>query len=202
MIVAVVPMLMTGPDEKALDEGDLDMTTGKSESDLSFEIMALIFRVRDLITPRMNILKEVGVKPGQRVLDYGCGPGGYIAPLAELVGAEGEIIVLDIHPAAIRKVQRLVKRLGLVNVRTVQSDCATGLPDASVDVALLYDIFHNLRAPDQVLRELHRVLKPDGVLSFSDHHLQEDNILTQVTAGGRFALADRGAKTYTLSKVG
>jgi len=178
------------------------MATGKPESNLSFEIMSLIFRVRDLITPRMNILKEIGVKPGQRVLDYGCGPGGYIAPLAELVGVEGEIIALDIHPAAIRKVQRLSKRLGLINVRTVQSDCATGLPDATVDVALLYDIFHDLRAPDQVLRELHRVLKPDGVLSFSDHHLQEDDILTQVTAGGRFTLVDRGAKTYTLSKAG
>lgn len=61
----------------------------------------------------------------------------------------------------------------LANVETIHSDCKTGLPDNSVDAVLLYDTFHDLSDPDGVLEELHRVLKPDGILSFSDHHMKK-----------------------------
>ena len=58
-------------------------------------------------------------------------------------------------------------------MKVILSDCSTGLPDDSVDVVLLYDTFHGLARPADVLRELHRVLKTDGVLSFHDHHMKE-----------------------------
>ena len=63
-----------------------------------FKLMALIFRVRDFFQPRMDVLKEVGIEPGFCILDYGCGSGSYIVPLAELIGTSGEIYALDIHP--------------------------------------------------------------------------------------------------------
>jgi hypothetical protein len=50
----------------------------KSLSDKRFRLMALEFGIRDLLRPRIVILKEVGIKPGDSVLDYRCGPGGYI----------------------------------------------------------------------------------------------------------------------------
>jgi ubiquinone/menaquinone biosynthesis C-methylase UbiE len=99
----------------------------------------------------MNILKEVGIKPGFQVLDYGCGPGSYIIPLAELVGESGKVYALDIHPLAIRKVQDIASKKRLANVETILSDCQTGLPDNSLDVVLLYDVFHHLSDPDGVL---------------------------------------------------
>lgn len=55
----------------------------------------------------MDILKEVDTKPGHAVLDYGCGSGSYIVPLAELVGKEGAIYALDINPAAIQIVKKI-----------------------------------------------------------------------------------------------
>jgi len=85
-------------------------------------------------------------------------------------------------------------------VETIQSDRATGLPDASVDVVLLYDIFHLLDDPDGVLRELYRVLKPNGTLSISDHHMKEDGIVSGVTSGGLFELTNKGKKTYGFAK--
>ncbi|MCK4241915.1 MAG: methyltransferase domain-containing protein, partial [Dehalococcoidia bacterium] len=60
--------------------------------------MSLTYKFRDLRLPRMDILKEVGIEPGFHVLDYGCGPGSYTIPLAELVGESGKIYALDIHP--------------------------------------------------------------------------------------------------------
>jgi ubiquinone/menaquinone biosynthesis C-methylase UbiE len=148
----------------------------------------------------MNILKEVGIKPGFHVLDYGCGPGCYIIPLAELVGKSGKIYALDIHPLAIQKVQNVTSKKQLTNVKTICSDCKTGLPDNSIDVVLLYDTFHALSDPNGVLKELNRVLKPNGILSFSDHHMKEDEIVSKVTNSALFRLSRRGKKTYNFLK--
>jgi len=52
-----------------------------------------------------------------------------------------------------------------------------------------------------VLEELHRVLKPEGILSFSDHHMKESEILSRLTSGGLFRLWKKGKKTYSFLKV-
>jgi ubiquinone/menaquinone biosynthesis C-methylase UbiE len=172
----------------------------KPISNFDFQFMSVGYKIRDFFLPRMDILKEVGIKPGFHVLDYGCGPGSYIIPLTELVGESGKVYALDIHPLAIRKVQRIASKKQLSNVETILSDCQTGLPDNNLDVVLLYDAFHHLGDPDVVLRELHRVLRPDGILSFSDHHLKENEIVSGVTNGGLFRLSRKGQRAYTFVK--
>lgn len=167
---------------------------------LPCSIMSALFKVRDTILPRSKVLSEVGIEPGFTVLDYGCGPGGYIQPALDLVGPSGKYYALDRDPQAVRRVDKLSVSKGLTNVETIQSDRATGLPDASVDVVLLYDIFHMLDDPDGVLRELYRVLKPNGTLSISDHHMKEDGIVSGVTSGGLFELMNKGKKTYGFAK--
>ena len=172
----------------------------KPMSNFDFKFMSLGYKFRDFFLPRMNILKEVGIKPGFHVLDYGCGPGSYIISLAELVGESGKVYALDIHPLAIQKVQDIASKKQLANVETILSDCQTGLPDNSLDAVLLYDAFHHLSDPDGVLKELHRVLKPDRILSFSDHHMKENEIVSQVTNNQFFRLSRKGKRTYIFSK--
>jgi ubiquinone/menaquinone biosynthesis C-methylase UbiE len=172
----------------------------KPEPDLHFRAMSLTYKLRDFFLPRKNILGEVGIRQGFHVLDYGCGPGSYIVAAAELVGKSGEIYALDIHPVAIQMVQKIASKRQLTNVKTILSDCKTGLPNSSMDVVLLYDTFHNLGDPDGVLEELHRVLKPDGILSFSDHHMKENAILYQVTHRGLFKLHKKCKKTFSFLK--
>ena len=168
---------------------------------VGFKLMTLVFRVRDILRPRMKLLKEARIEPGFCILDYGCGPGSYIPPLAKLVGTSGKIYALDIHPLAIKKVKKIVAQRAIVNIETIESDCNTGLPKNHIDVALLYDTFHNLSQPDDVLCELHRVLKSDGTLSFSDHHMNEKDIITRVTETNFFKLLTKGKKTYNFSKI-
>lgn len=168
-------------------------------SDLAFNGMSLLFKVRDFILPCRQILEEAGLEPGDRVLDYGCGPGAYIPDAAEMVGRAGKVYALDIHPLAIKRAETIARKRGLSNVETIQSDCRTGLPDASLDVVLLYDVFHALNDPRAVLAELHRVLKPNGTLSFSDHHMREKDIFAGMTDGGLFVLVDKGEHTHTLA---
>jgi ubiquinone/menaquinone biosynthesis C-methylase UbiE len=174
---------------------------GRSLGDITFNGMAALFTLRDTLIPRDKVMSEVGIEQGFAVLDYGCGPGGYVLPTMDLVGPSGKYYALDRNPLAIRKVERLAASKGLANVETIQSDCATGLPDASVDIVLLYDIFHMLEDADGVLRELWRVLKPDGTLSVSDHHLKEDAIVSGMTSGGLFRMTSKGKKTCSFAKA-
>jgi ubiquinone/menaquinone biosynthesis C-methylase UbiE len=174
----------------------------KPKPNWDFKLMSLTYKFRDFFLPRMNILKEVGIKPGFHVLDYGCGPGSYIIPLAELVSKSGKIYALDIHPVAIQMVQNIASKRQLANVETICSDCKTGLPDNSLDVVLLYDTFHDLSDPNGVLEELHRVLKPNRILSFSDHHMKENEIVSKVTNEGLFRLSRKGKRTCSFSKEG
>lgn len=171
----------------------------RPQPNFDFRLMSLAFKVRDFIRPRMNILKETGIKAGFHVLDYGCGPGSYIVPLADLVGKSGRIYALDVHPFAIETVQRLASRKRLTTIQTILSECQTGLASNSIDVALLYDILHDLDNRDRVLKELHRILKPKGILSVSDHHLKQDEIMSRVTSRGLFKLSAEGKRTYSFS---
>jgi ubiquinone/menaquinone biosynthesis C-methylase UbiE len=172
----------------------------KPMSSFDFQFMSVGYKIRDFFLPRKNILKEVGIKPGFHVLDYGCGPGSYIVPLTELVGESGKIYALDIHPLAIQKVKDIASKKQLTNVKAIPSDCQTGLPDNTLDAILLYDAFHHLSDPDAVLRELHRVLKWDGILSFSDHRMKENEIVSAVTDSGLFSLSRKGWRNYSFLK--
>ncbi|MFC1913731.1 class I SAM-dependent methyltransferase [Chloroflexota bacterium] len=172
----------------------------KSVSALDFRLMSLWFKFRDSLFPRKHILQEVDIKPGDKVLDYGCGPGSYTIVVAQSVGESGRVYALDINPLAVQSVQNIVAKRKLTNVETIHSDCATGLPDESMDVVLLYDILHDLTEPEAVLAELHRVLKKEGILSCNDHHLKEE-IPDRITGKGLFKMVKRGEKVYNFTKT-
>lgn len=173
----------------------------KRQSGLSFRVMSLMFRVRDLVRPRKDILIDAVIGTGAHVLDFGCGPGGYILPLARLVGPSGRIHALDINPAAIEAVKGIIAKHSLANVETILSDGPTGLPDASLDFVLAYDVFHHLSQPERVQAEWRRVLNPAGILSVTDHHLEESEIIAGVTASGYFKLSRKGKKVFNFSSV-
>ena len=175
---------------------------GKSDSRLEFQLMRFCFKIRDLLLPRIDVLNEVGIEPARTVLDYGCGSGSYLLPLSTLIGASGRIFALDINSLAIQAVAATAAKNGLKNVETIHSNCATGLPDQSVDFVLLYDTYHDLDNPEEVLQEIHRILKPEGILSFSDHHMKDDDIREQMTRLKLFKLLRKHKKTYSLSKSG
>ncbi len=167
---------------------------------LMFLGMSFVFKLRDYFRPRERILEEVEIEPGHHVLDFGCGSGSYTKIAAKCVGANGRVYALDIHPLAAKKIQKIASQLGLTNIETICSGCATGLPDETIDVVLLYDIFHMLNEPEAVLAELHRVMKSGGLLSCSDHHMKEQNLIEGITTAGLFELSSRGRHTLKFVK--
>jgi len=167
-----------------------------------FRVFALYSAIRDFFNPPRNWVAEAGVRPGDAVLDFGCGRGGFAAAAARAVGPTGKVYALDVNPLAVASVRKKAGKKGRGPVETVLSDGATGLPDGSVDVVLLYDVFHELDAPAAVLAELARILKPAGKLSFSDHHLDGEEAVAAVQAGGIFEFAEEHEHTRTFAKRG
>jgi ubiquinone/menaquinone biosynthesis C-methylase UbiE len=167
---------------------------------MAFGVAVLYFRLREILTPPARVIREAGILEGGRVLDYGCGLGSHALAAAELVGPTGQVFAADVDPLAVERVRAVAAKRQVRNIKTILTDCDTGLEGSSLDVVLFYDTLHVLADPAKVLRELHRVLRPGGTLSFSDHHLDEQEVLARVPAGGLFALAARGLKTYTFRK--
>ena len=171
-------------------------------SNFHFRLMSFLFNIRDLLQPRKKILEELRIKSGYHILDYGTGSGSYTLVAARLVGENGKVFALDIHPLSIKMINDKATKNGFKNIRTILSDCATGLSGNSMDLVFLHDIYHDLTEPGKVLEEIARVLKPDGILSFNDHHIKEENeIVSEVTGKGSFKLSRKGERVYNFLKI-
>ncbi|MFP4465443.1 MAG: class I SAM-dependent methyltransferase [Candidatus Goldiibacteriota bacterium] len=164
-----------------------------------FMVKAVFFGVRDIFSPPKKTLKEAALDKGMSVLDFGAGTGSFAAAAAGIVGSGGKVYALDSDPEAAAFIKK--RTAGKPNVFVIESSCAAGLPDSSVDRVLLYDVFHLLENKRQVLDEIYRVMKPDGRFSFSDHHMNDGEIRKAVLAGNLFDFFERGKKTYTFKKI-
>jgi ubiquinone/menaquinone biosynthesis C-methylase UbiE len=153
-----------------------------------FRLMSLEYRLTSKANSVVRELEEAGVQPGMTVLDFGCGPGRYTLPAARMVGSKGTIYAVDVHPLALKAVEKKAKKEGLNNVQLIHSDCATGLASQSVDVVLLYDALHDVADKEAVLTELYRVLKPIGRISYKDHTLNGEPALSLMHSKGFFPI--------------
>ena len=164
--------------------------------------MSWMLALRDLLSPPEEIISEVDIQPGFRVLDYGCGTGSFTFEAAHRAGPEGKVYALDIHLVALEKVQKGALKRGLANIETFLTSCIIEVEPASIDVVLFYYVLHWLTDPDCVLREMHRILKEGGILSFRDPYMKEGEILSTVTEKDRFRLAGKGMRTYRFIAAG
>jgi len=164
------------------------MEKERQQSHLSFRLMSMEFLIRDRLRPPVKILQDAGLRPGQAILDFGCGPGGFSLAAAQIVGPAGRVYALDIHPLAIRSVERAAVRRSVQNLIAVEGS-ADRFAEDTFDVVLLYDVLHDLPDGAAVLTEISRILKPNGFLSVRDHHLKEQALQEAVTSGGLFRSA-------------
>jgi ubiquinone/menaquinone biosynthesis C-methylase UbiE len=169
-------------------------------SNLAFRLMGLVFCVRDWLRPPEGILREAGVRPGMTVLDFGCGPGGFSVAAARMVGGSGTVYALDMHPLAVKCVENAASNQGLANIQAAHADNIRGLPNGSMDLVLCYDVLHELRDPSRILSEIARILKPKGILSVSDHHLKERELVATMEIAEQFRLYSRTQRTFEFRK--
>ena len=123
--------------------------------------------IRRNAVPRL--LDRVGIRPGERVLELGPGPGAFTVEAARRAGPQGRLIAVDIQPAMIAQVEERVRRAGLTGsgaARAVETHVASAhslpLPAASIDRAFLISVERD-SDPDRALAGLLRA-GGDGVV--------------------------------------
>lgn len=130
------------------------------------------------------VLERVGVRPGETVLEIGPGPGAFTIDAARMIGPTGKLIAVDIQPTMIAQVEERVRRAGLKNVEAHVADAySLPLKDHSVDRIFLVTVLPEIPNPVRGLREMHRVLKPGGLLSTTEEFLDPDYPSRKKTIG-------------------
>jgi len=122
---------------------------------------------------RPDRLAEQYVKPGSRVLDFGCGPGFFTREFAKRVGDTGTVIAVDVQEEMLGLLIEKMQREGLSSrIRTHQCAPDTiGLPielDATVDTAFAIFVVHEVPDPQKLFQEISSLLVPGGLLFYSE----------------------------------
>ncbi|MCL7375579.1 methyltransferase domain-containing protein [Streptomyces sp. 35G-GA-8] len=108
------------------------------------------------------------LRPGQDLLDVGCGPGTITADLAGLV-APGTVTAVDAAEDVLGRAREATASAGRDNVRFAVADVhALDFPDDSFDIVHAHQVLQHVGDPVQALRELRRVCRPGGIVAARD----------------------------------
>ncbi len=113
-----------------------------------------------------DVLRNLEIKKGMEIADFGCGAGYFTILLAKLTGKEGTVYAIDVLTSALDSVRGKAKFASLFNIETIRGNLekakGSSLKDASSDVVILANVL--FQSPDKpaILKEAKRVLKSSG----------------------------------------
>lgn len=174
----------------------------KRKSNFSYRLLAFSMKLRARSRKPKETLHHLGIKEGQKILDYGAGPGVYSIPASLLVGPSGKVYSADIHPMAIKIVDKHAQKQGLTNIDTLLVNINTGLNDRSIDSILLFDVLHHITERSRLIKEFHRILRIAGKLFILPDHLSSENIKQFMKSDGLFIFKQNHNDILEFQKIG
>jgi ubiquinone/menaquinone biosynthesis C-methylase UbiE len=152
-------------------------------------------RWSDRLLGTQTTLDRIGLRPGQRVLEIGPGPGRLLIPAAKRVLPGGEAVGLDIQPGMIERLKAYATRAGVSNLTAILGDAIKpNVPAECFDVVFLCTALGEIPNREAALRQSHTALKPGGVLSiteiFPDPHYQSRAMVRRLTEAAGFQLKE------------
>ena len=116
-----------------------------------------------------RILDSLHVRPGMVVGELGAGSGYFPLKLARRVGATGKVLANDIDASALARLRRDAKAAGLDNIQTlVGGETDPRFPEKSLDLVVMVYVFHDLKKPVPLMRNLRAALKPGAAVAIVD----------------------------------
>lgn len=119
-----------------------------------------------------TVVKDLKLKEGMSIADFGSGAGHWALAIAGEVGKDGAVYAVDIRNSVLEVLEGHIKLDGAFHIKTIHADLeepeSTNIPDESQDAVFCSNILHQLKKPENVLKEARRVLKPEGRLIVVD----------------------------------
>lgn len=116
--------------------------------------------------PPEETLVKAGIKPGDIILDIGCGMGYFAVPASRMVGPKGAVYALDISGVMLAELRSKTASTGIFNIHTVQSSYGKlNIPEADYTLALLVNVLHEVDDKKTFLEQVAAALKPGAKLS-------------------------------------
>jgi len=133
---------------------------------------------RDLEENASKALKQLGLRPGMKVCDLGCGNGYWTLPLARDVGPQGVVYAVDIQIEMLQQLKARVAARQLGNVVPILGDVDNPrLPaDEKLDLVLMVDVYHEFSHPESMLWEIRRSLAPEGVVALLEYREEDPQV--------------------------
>jgi ubiquinone/menaquinone biosynthesis C-methylase UbiE len=146
-------------------------------------------------------LRSLGLKEGFTVLDFGCGTGVYTIAAARIVGENGLVHAVDLHPTSLEMVEKKAGELGLGNIETIYSDLETGADPGSVDAVIFYNVLRGSKKASALLSEAHRIIKPKGILLVRQARMSNHRIIDILIKDSLFRYVGTHGKTLKFGKI-
>ena len=129
----------------------------------------LRWQAEQLAHEARRLLDQIGLTPGARVVEIGCGPQGCLDLLAERVGSEGSVVGVERGEEAVDLARRFARERGLAYVEVLHADArTTGLPRGSFDLATARLVLVNVPNPEEIVAEMVAPVRPRGVVAFHE----------------------------------
>ncbi len=158
---------------------------------------------REVYDKRHQIVAATRIRPGMVVADIGAGTGLFTRLFSPAVGPSGKVIAVDISRVFIDNVLRSAHAQGLNNVEAiVNTQTETLLPPESIDIAFLSDTYHHFEHPHEMMRSIHRALRPGGhvvVIDFRKHAHSSKWVKGHVRAGSETVIQEIEAAGFKLT---
>jgi ubiquinone/menaquinone biosynthesis C-methylase UbiE len=122
-------------------------------------------------------IEMLRVKPGDVIADLGAGSGYYSFRLAPKVGPSGKVLAVEIQDGMIAELQKRIKKDRVANVETIKcTESDPKLPEKSVDLVLMVDVYHELAFPYEVMTAVRKSLKPGGRLVLVEFRKEDRSV--------------------------
>jgi len=133
---------------------------------------------REVEEQPQRVIDALAIVPGQTVVDLGAGSGYYSFRIAPLVGSRGKAIAVDIEPAMLHVIQQRAEREHVANLVTIQSTaCDPHLPDGTVDILFMVDVYHELSCPYEMMQKVRAALKPGGRVALIEFRQEDPKVM-------------------------
>ena len=123
------------------------------------------------------LVRALQLKPGEAVADIGAGSGVISLRMAEQLLPDGRVFAVDVQDEMLERLKANCLRFGIKNIEPVKgTQFRTGLKPASIDMAIMVDVYHEFEFPHEMMSDIATAMKPGGRVVLVEYRKEDPTV--------------------------